>query len=451
MKKIISIALFLLPCFLPAQNVMKIQTGATITTTGGVVITLQNIDLDNDGTINQGLGEGIFKFTGTQNNSISGTSLPLFDVLDIAKTGSAKLSLNRNISIGSSINFTSGLIDLNNNNILLQSTAILNGENENSRIVGDNGGFIEITQILNAPLSINPGNMGAIITSSQNLGSTVIRRGNQYQTIGANQSVKKYFDINPTNNSSLNTTLRFNYFDAELNTLDENIIVLYRSTDNIDWTEIGATSRSTATNYVEKTGIDAFSRWTLFNPAGALPVEFISIHAHCENNKIVMTWKTAQEINSRRFDIERSSNGSDWTVIGTVPASGNSQVQQTYIYTDINPLSSGAMYRIVEYDINGRHQYTSIIRSTCDGNEAINVWPNPVQETAWLQISTNRSSSVLVKVYDSKGSLVLKQKADITPGSNQLVVPLKKLAQGIYELIVDYQNGKTKTFKLVKY
>ena len=36
--------------FTQAQNVLKVQTGATITTTGGAVITLRDMDLDNDGT-----------------------------------------------------------------------------------------------------------------------------------------------------------------------------------------------------------------------------------------------------------------------------------------------------------------------------------------------------------------------------------------------------------------
>lgn len=140
MKKIL-LFIVVMPSFSGiSQNVLKITSGAILKTTGGVVITLQDIDLENDGTINQTPGEGIFKFTGNQNNSISGTSLPLFDVLEIAKTGSARLSLNRNISVGSSINFTSGLIYLNNNNILLQSTAILNGESETSRITSTNSG-----------------------------------------------------------------------------------------------------------------------------------------------------------------------------------------------------------------------------------------------------------------------------------------------------------------------
>jgi hypothetical protein len=61
------------------------------------------------------------------------------------------------------------LLDLNNNNILLDPGANLAGESENTRIIGANGGFVEITQNLNAPLAANPGNLGTAVTSTANL------------------------------------------------------------------------------------------------------------------------------------------------------------------------------------------------------------------------------------------------------------------------------------------
>jgi ligand-binding sensor domain-containing protein len=108
MKQIITIVLlFLVTGALPAQNILKVTPGTTLKTSGGVVITLQNMDLDNDGTINQASGDGSFRFTGTQSSAIKGSSQPTISILDIAKTNNAKLLLNGNINIGTSINFIS--------------------------------------------------------------------------------------------------------------------------------------------------------------------------------------------------------------------------------------------------------------------------------------------------------------------------------------------------------
>ena len=265
MKKTLIISLALFPLVLPAQNTMVITAGASFTTSGGVVVTLQDMDLQMDGDINQLSGNGTFRFSGAQNNTISGSTPPLFDILEMAKTGAAKLSLQRSITIGSSLKFTSGLLDLNINNITLNPTASLTGETETSRLTGTNGGYIQITTSLNAPSSANPGNLGAVITSTQNLGSTVIRRGHAAQTDGGtpNFNIQRYYDITPTNNANLNATLRINYFDAELNGKVEANLSVWKSIDNINWTSAGFSNRNTASNFVEANNFAAFGRWTL--------------------------------------------------------------------------------------------------------------------------------------------------------------------------------------------
>jgi hypothetical protein len=438
---------------LSAQNVLKVQAGATLKTTGGAVITLQDVDLVNDGTINQGVGEGIFRFTGSANNSISGTNAPLFDILEISKAGNAKLALQRGINIGSGINFTTGLIDLNNNNILLQPLALLNGESETSRIIGPNGGYVEIINSLNNPSAANPGNLGAIITSSQNLGSTTIRRGHVVQSGGGlATSVQRYYDLNPTNNAALNATLRFNYFDAELNGLDETAVVMWKSTDNIAWSNQGFTARDAANNNIDKTGIADFSRWTLSSAINApLPVQFLLFNVRCEGNKVSVNWKTAQEINSGYFEVQRSMNGSDWTTIGSKPAAGNSNTVLSYSFVDLNPLSGAGFYRIVEYDLDGKKQYTSVNKAECGAIDTWKVWPNPVQQQLFVNVSVAAGSQAMIRVFDSKGSLMKEQRNVLMAGSNQLNVDMQRLPAGTYHVMIAWDNGQTqKSVKVIK-
>ncbi len=243
------------------QAQVTVQAGAEIKTTNNAIIVLQDIDLLNNGIINQAPGDGLFVFNGNSNTSISGSGNTFFNNLEIAKLSATKVSLLQNIHIVSKINFTSGFIDLNSNNILLEPSALLNGENENSRIIGAAGGYVEITNTLTAPVAFNAGNMGAVISSSQNLGATVIRRGHVSQTNsdGAGSAILRYYDIKPTTNSGLNATLRINYFDAELNGLDENVLILWKSPDSLNWIAQGFSTRNAADNFVEQTGFPDFS------------------------------------------------------------------------------------------------------------------------------------------------------------------------------------------------
>ena len=429
-----------------AQNTSKIQTGAVLKTTGGAIITLQDMNLENDGTINQAVGEGTFRFTGTGNNTISGTSISLFDILEIAKTGAAKISLLQNINIGSDINFTSGLIDLNGSNILLQPGALLNGESELSRITGTTGGYIEITNTLNAPSSTNPGNLGAIITSAANMGSTLIRRGHQSQTNagGGGNSVHRYYDITPTTNTGLNATLRFQYFDAGLNGLTENTLLMWKSTNNTSWTNENFTSRNTIVNYVEKTGITGFSRWTLSTPGNALPVTGLVLSGQWQNNAAKLRWKTETEINNRHFNIQRYyQNGQQqFTDVSTVPTQhigGNSINTSWYDYTDATASATqgSIFYRIQQVDIDTRFSFSNTIRISPDGVLLFidKTYPTIVQSQLNIQVGNAPVNKMTITIHDMAGKLVMQK---IVPYQSQ-PLSLPVISNGMYHLKI--QSG----------
>ena len=91
--------------------------------------------------------------------------------------------------------------------------------------------------------------------------------------------------------------------------------------------------------------------------AGPLPVNFLSFNAKCEGGKILLTWKTAQEQNSRHFNIEKSFNGNSWSAIADITAAGNSETERAYSYVDSKGLQDN-FYRIAEYDLDDKVQYS---------------------------------------------------------------------------------------------
>jgi hypothetical protein len=80
-------------------------------------------------------------------------------------------------------------------------------------------------------------------------------------------AIHRYYDITPANNAGLNASFRFHYFDAELNNQAENALVMFRSADGgSNWSNESFTTRDINLNYVEKTGVNSFSRWALASP-----------------------------------------------------------------------------------------------------------------------------------------------------------------------------------------
>jgi hypothetical protein len=164
-------------CLLFAQGSMQIGAGAHVKSSGGAYIVLDNVGINNNGSFQQTAGNGFIKLTGTTNVSLSGSSNTTIDALLMAKSSGTTFTLNSNLSIVSNVNFSSGLLNLNNSVLNLGTTGIFINESESSRALTTGTGYIEASGILNGPSSIDLGHLGAVITSTANMGSTIVRRG----------------------------------------------------------------------------------------------------------------------------------------------------------------------------------------------------------------------------------------------------------------------------------
>jgi hypothetical protein len=174
-----------------------------------------------------------------------------------------------------------------------------------------------------------------------------------------------------------------------------------------------------------------------------LPVRFTSFNINCEGRKVLLTWKAEQEQNSHHYNIERSVNGTSWTVIGSLPVTTNNTIESSYSFTDDNPVQN-SVYRIVQTDKDGKLEYSDALQSSCNATEVFNLWPNPTHDRVSISIVTNSESAAVVKIFDSKGALVKSQKVNISQGSNQFSVDMHLFANGIYSLSVEWNNGRNK-------
>ena len=437
------IVLVSLLCYYASSAQLTISPGAQLSIFSDTKLTLHNSDLINNGNFLVATTAPI-SFTGDASSFIDGDQVVRFVNLEINKTNNQSVSLQRIISVGSGVFLTSGFLNLNGFDLDLETTGHLDGEREDSRIIGANGGNVVFSVSLNSPTNSNPANLGVFITTGQDLGNVIIKRGHQSQAnSGAGATILRFYDILPTNNTNLNATIRLKYFDEELNGLNENSLGLLENLSPNVWTNLGFTSRDAAANFVEKTGIGNFGRFTLSAPDIALPVHFISFNARCEHSNVIIEWKTGQEHNSSQFFVQRSEDGIRWTTIGNLPASGNSNIEKSYSFTDNNQTQKG-YYRIAEQDIDGKMQYTGVNQSSCNATNALNVWPNPVHDMVNIKINSSNKSEALINLFDSKGSLVKVQKTNLLQGVNQLAVDMKSLPGGVYSISISWNNGQVK-------
>lgn len=261
MKSVFGSILIFTMC-VSASAQLVITPGAQLYMQNSSEITLENIDLVNNGDFIAGTST-IF-FTGSPLANISGSSPLSFYNLSLDKAPNSVLRLQRSINVTHNIIFNTGVLDLNAFDVNLSTTGSLVNESETSRIVGSAGGHVLANMILNTPLSVNPGHLGATITSANDLGNVIIRRGHQQQSnvSGASPGIFRYYEIIPENFTDLKMNLRLSYFDIELTDINETGLVIWRK-DGENWTNLGFSTRNTTENFVEKDGIGSLSRFTL--------------------------------------------------------------------------------------------------------------------------------------------------------------------------------------------
>lgn len=180
--------------------------------------------------------------------------------------------------------------------------------------------------------------------------------------------------------------------------------------------------------------------------AGVLPVTFASFTALAQNDKVMLQWTTATESNSKEFSVQRSLDGNSFETIGTVPAAGNSNVQRSYRYDDLQGISfTGKIvfYRIMETDKDGVFFYTNVKNvKIANGNHKLTLVYNPVRDEALLRYQSVANGKVQVSVADHLGRIVLMTEQNVQQGINEIKLKTGNLAKGIYEVVLNNNRDR---------
>jgi hypothetical protein len=137
---------------------------------------------------------------------------------------------------------------------------------------------------------------------------------------------------------------------------------------NFKFATLASSSSGVITTYLQDFKID-----DLTTP---LPVTFTSLNLSKSNGAVNINWGIATEVNAEKYSVERSVDGSNYSSIGTVAATGSS----SYNFTDASPASGANYYRIKETDFSGNYQYSNVATiNLSESKTALNVIANPVK------------------------------------------------------------------------
>ncbi len=170
-----------------------------------------------------------------------------------------------------------------------------------------------------------------------------------------------------------------------------------------------------------------------------LPVTLINFSAVEQQNTIAVNWVTANEINTKNFNIQKSNDGINFLTIATLATKGPSNYQ----YVDKNITNNLTYYRLQIVDNDGSLQYSNIEQVIVLGKLASSntIYPNPVIQTIYF----NNAAVKHVIVFNQIGKQVL-----VSNSINNQYLNVSTLQHGVYILQTIDTFGNVQLQKFIK-
>lgn len=229
------------------------------------------------------------------------------------------------------------------------------------------------------------------------------------------------------NTNAYNGDIWIYYQDgAELNGIPEGFLTLNMHNGTSIWTYAVATFRDGTNNYVRSDGVilGSISELTLAHLSAPLPLGWLSFTATKQYQTGLLKWINVHEQNVKDYEIQHSLNGTNWTALGTQPATGNG----SYSFIHTTPAAGINYYRILQNDNNGRKSSSDIktlLFSTSD--EPFVIIGNPVINNV-LTVQVNTITGLAL--FTADGKLLWQEQAN--PGTK--TVDVSRYAKGTYFL-----------------
>lgn len=140
------------------------------------------------------------------------------------------------------------------------------------------------------------------------------------------------------------------------------------------------------------------------NIVSVLPLTLLEFTGQAVGAKALLKWKTAEEVNTSHFSIERSTDGQPYVAIGNVAAAGSGA--SSYTFTDANTVNGNNYYRLKMIDIDGSFKYSPVVIVKFANRGEVKISPVPATSHVIFTISDRSLIGERAQVFSPAGNLV---------------------------------------------
>lgn len=185
---------------------------------------------------------------------------------------------------------------------------------------------------------------------------------------------------------------------------------------------------------LRRTGMSGFSNFGV--GAGSLvplPLSIVAFDAQIRSGRAVVTWQVVKEDENTTYVVEKSLNGIDFQLIGTIP--GEAKAIGYYEFTDptwVQSEAQQAYYRLRILE-EGKTSYSQIEQLSIRNQPQPQIWPNPAKDVVFVRLG----EASTVRMVNVTGKVVMNEKL----GRGVQTIPVSHLPAGFYHIEVKSEYG----------
>ncbi len=180
-----------------------------------------------------------------------------------------------------------------------------------------------------------------------------------------------------------------------------------------------------------------------------LPVQLV-LKGAATNEGNQLLWLTANELNIREYTIERSSNGvSRFAAIGKRQYAG-AGISNQYVFTDKQPASGNNYYRLKITGNSGAAVYSNTVLLKGSIN-TVSLFPNPVQEQLYVDLSRVSAGNYAVSIYSTAGKKIYEVNVNTTQTRQLNINRTANMLNGIYLVTITNTTTGEQQFEKIMY
>ncbi|UEG49990.1 T9SS type A sorting domain-containing protein [Ferruginibacter lapsinanis] len=186
---------------------------------------------------------------------------------------------------------------------------------------------------------------------------------------------------------------------------------------------------------------------------GPLPVSISDFKGQLNQSNAILNWTTQHELNTNKFEIERSFDGVDFDKLAELPAKASGGTATNYQYTDAYVYGGTIVYyRLKAIDNDGIFKYSSVVTLKMNGalSQTI-VYPTSFSDFLSVYANIVKRGKITIYLSDAVGKKVAGKTALLETGSNTVTLNgLDKLQKGFYFVKIYNENEFVEIRKVIK-